>query len=74
MNVDKYCDVGLIFEVQYKMNNGSTGISKFLFPIDYTDEMVAEQLSNPPHSIDIVHISESGYALQIRNQFLPPKK
>lgn len=70
MNIDKYCEDGLIFEVQYTMDSGSEGISKFLFPIDYTDEMVKEHLSNPPHSIKIISVSETGYALKMKQQFL----
>lgn len=68
MNVDKYCEDGLLFDVVYKMEMGNTAISKFMFPIDYTKEDVEKELMAAPHNLNIVSVHEIGYILKLKEQ------
>lgn len=69
MNIDKYCEDGLLFDVMYTMKSGDKAISKFMFPIDYTQEQVKEKLSNAPHHLTIVDVHEIGYVLRPNEAF-----
>lgn len=64
MNVDKYCEDGLLFDVVYSMSTGEKAISKFMFPIDYTPEQVHEELVQAPHNINVHSVHEVAYVLK----------
>lgn len=69
MNVDKYCEDGLVFSIVYEMNNGMSGMSHFMFPIDYTVEQVQSVLTQEPHNLKILEVYEGNYVLKMNSAF-----
>lgn len=69
MNVDKYCEDGLMFDVIYEMKTNATAINHFIFPIDYTEEKVQEILINEPYKINVKNVVESNYVLKVKPEF-----
>lgn len=67
MNVDKYCEDGLLFDVFYNIKGKDQGISKFMFSIYDTEESVKEILSLAPYNIDVTEVAEIGYVLKLKS-------
>lgn len=64
MDVETFFEDGLLFEVAYYHRDTQLCMSKFMFPIHYTEEMVSEFLSNQPHCLKISHVMELAYILK----------
>lgn len=70
MEIDKYCDDGLLFTVLYQMESGHDGISHFMFPIDYTEAQVKETLTNDPYNIKVSGVFEESYVLKMKPKYV----
>ncbi|QIL46846.1 hypothetical protein G7081_07065 [Vagococcus coleopterorum] len=68
MNVSKYCDDYLLFDVHCEINQFPNNVVRqYLFPIGYTEKDVQKALSDEKFNLKITHIEESGYALKLKD-------
>lgn len=67
MQVDRYCEDGLLFDVVYLSKYQEQGFSRYMFSINDTEESVKKILISAPYYIDVIEVSESGYILKLKN-------
>lgn len=70
MNVERYFDDGILFDVIYLTQSGAEGISYYLFPIDYSEKQVKNTLKNNPYNVNVLHVFESRYVLKIKSEYI----
>lgn len=66
MEIDKYFEDGLLFEVWYRTSSTIEMTRIFMFSIDETEQSVEKILSSDPYNMDILLVYETDYVLKLR--------